>query len=248
MPQRAKRPYPHGRAGFWFDISQPKKIRLDHLPNLGFFAVFDRAPDPFSRASRLFVARSPGEFSDKLNHLIAKGALRAHRVYVETAASEADITDPHYEELVWTVLAGIERIKTRGDRATLLRVRAALERKGMNPGPKKQAYATAWKLDTLRNLSKSMPFESAVTHPARKRALESARQELWRYCREFYNWCLLAGIHSPKDWLKPKAAAQFRREFGMNFPRDLDAATEAYKRGKRTNAKHLTAYDRFLQR
>jgi len=246
MQPKAERPYIPSRTGFWLDISQPKKIRLEHLPNRGFFAVFDRAPDPFSQASRLLVAHSPNELGEGLKRMTAKGTLQSNRVYVETAESEAGITDPHYEELVWTVLAGIERIKARGDKATLLRVRAALERRGLKPGPKRQEYASVWKIETLRNLSKGMPFQSALAHPARKRAPESARQELWRYCREFYQWCLLADLHNPQEWLKPKAARHLRRQFGIELPLYLDAATEAYKRGRRTVSKHLAAYHRFV--
>lgn len=246
MRPKAKHPYPHSRVGFWLDISPHKKIRLDKLPNLGLLAVFDRAPDPFSQASRLFVARSSGELSQKLKRSIAQGTLRTNRVYVETAAFEAGFSDTQYEELVWTVLAGVERIKARGDKATLLRVRAALERKGDIPGPKRQSYASAWKLETLQNLAQGTPFARALTHPARKRAPESSRQELWRYCREFYLWCLLAELHTPGDWQKPTAARHLRYQFGIQFPRDLVAAIEAYKRGKRTVSKHLAAYDRFL--
>jgi hypothetical protein len=143
------------------------------------------------------------------------------------------------------VLRGIEIIKLRGDRAALRRVRNAIERTGGNPGPKRGEFA--WKIETLRNLAKKKKFEEAVTHPARKRALESAHQEIWRYCREFYHWCLLTNLHTNEDWQKPKAAALFREKFGFEFPRDLDAAQEAYRRGKQTVEKHLAEYDRFLE-
>ena len=242
MRPKSNVPPPARRLGFFLQIPLRKKTQL---PDLGLFAVFDRAPDPFSGASRLFIARSSSDLARKLNRLVAEGTLRRGSVFVQTAASETDIADPRYEELLWTVLAGIERIKARGDKASLLRIRAALDRKGLKTGPKRQDYASKWKIEALHNLAKGMPLEHAITHPARKRALESARQELWRYCRAFYQWCLLADLHSPKDWQKPKAAQQFRDEFGLQFPRDLEAASEAYKRGKQTVGKHLAAYDRF---
>jgi hypothetical protein len=160
----------------------------------------------------------------------------------------SDFRDQQYEELVQTVLRGIEIIKARGDKATLLDVRAACEREGIKPGPKRQQRYSAWKIETLRNLARPhAKFEDAITHPARKRAPESARQELWRYCRELYRWCMLANLHTPEDWQKPKAAKVFREQFGLQFPRDLDAASEAYGRGKKTFEKHLAVYDRFLE-
>ncbi len=238
---------PHSRQGFWLDLDTRKRIRLDYLPNLGVYAVFDVPPSPFQNASRLFIARTPGELAQKLSRARRTKALRSNRVYVEAAVSEADITEPGYEQLVWTVLAGIEQIKSRGDKAALRRIRAALERKGLRPGPRRQDYATKWKIETLRNLSTGVSFENAVTHPARKRALDSARQELWEYCQEFYRWCLLADQHSPGEWQNPKAGRHFREEFGMEFPRDRDAAAEAYRRGKRTVDRTLAAYDHFLK-
>jgi len=246
MHLKTRLPPDQRRCGFFLQIPLRKNVNLTTLPNLGLFAVFDRPPAPLSDASRLFIAHSPGELARKLRRLIANGLVRSSRVFVETAASETDFTDPMREDLLWTVLAGIERLKARGDRQALLRVRAALERKNSRPGPRRQAYAAKWKIETLQNLAKGLPLEQAVTHAARKRALESARQELWRYCREFYQWCLLANLHNPDDWRRPKAAQQFREDFGLEFPRDLEAAREAYKRGKRTVDKHLAACDRFL--
>jgi hypothetical protein len=247
-PRSAKSPYPERRLGFWLDLKPgpARGGRLNHLPNLGLFAVFDDLPVAYSDASRLFVARSPRELGNQLRRLIASRAIRNCRVYVETAASESDFTDLQYEKLVWTVLASVQRIKARGDTATLRRLRAAIERKGIKPGPKAQEYARKWKVETLKNLAHGIPFEAAVTHPARKRALESARQEIWMYCREFYLWCLLTNLHRLEEWQKPKAAEHFLKEFGVAFPADLDAAKEAYARGRRTVDKHLAAYDCFL--
>lgn len=224
-----------------------KRIRLDHLPNLGVYAVFDVPPSPFSNASRLFMARSTSELAQKLSRARRTGVLRRNRVYVETAVSEADIADPAVEQLLETVLLGVEHLKNRGNKAALLRIRASIERKGLKPGPKRQDYATKWKIETLRNLGAGMSFENAVTHPARKRALDSARQEIWRYCGEFYRWCLLANVHSPEEWQNPKEAPHFRENFGMEFPRDIAAAAEAYKRGKRAVDRSLAAYDRLLR-
>jgi len=246
MQRQTRPPFDQRRRGFFLQIPLRKNANLTNLPNLGLFAVFDRAPAPLWGASRLFIAHSPGELAKKLYRLSENGMLRSGEVFVETAARESDFTDPSREDLLWTVLAAIERLKARGDREALLRIRAALERKGLKPGPKRQAYAARWKIETLQNLAKGLPLEKAVTHPARKRALESARQELWRYCREFYQWCLLANLQDPDDWQRPKAAQQFREDFGLEFPRDLEAAREAYKRGKRTVDKHLAARDRFL--
>lgn len=168
------------------------------------------------------------------------------RVYVQTAASENDFTDPQYEALVWNVLKGVEMIKSRGDRGTMLRVRAALERRGGQPGPRRQEYASAWKIEALRGLTRHKRFENTLTH-ARKRAPESARQELWKYCRDCYQWCRLADLHSPEDWQRPKAAKHFREQFGLEFPRDLDAAIEAYRRGRKSFEKHEADYERFLK-
>jgi hypothetical protein len=238
------------REGFWLDLVPSSKMRLGRLPNRGLFAVFYETPGPFSNASRVFVARSTRELGARLRQLVARKMIPNNgRVYVQTAASENDFTEPQYEALVWNVLNGIKTIKARGDRATLLRVRAALDRTGVTPGPKRQQYASSWKIDTLRNLAKKKKqrFEDALTHPARKRAPESARQELWKYCKEFYHWCMLANLHSPEDWQNNSAAKYFQEQFGLKFPRDLDAATEAYRRGKKTVEKRLADYDRFLE-
>ena len=158
------------------DLTKPNFCK--DVPNRGLFAVYENLLGPFISARLLFATRSMRELPRRLRTLRAKGMFPTNYVYVQTAAKEADFTDLEYEYTIRRVLAGVEKIKKRGDKAKLLLVRRALERKGLKPGPKRQEYASSWKIDTLRNLSKDALFEDAVTHPARKRALESARQEV----------------------------------------------------------------------
>ncbi len=177
---------------------------------------------------------------NRLRALFAQGTIPTGCVYVQTAASEADFTDLQYEYSIRRVLAGIENIKKRGNKAKLLLVRRVLERKGGKPGPKRQEYASAWKIDTLRNLAKGARFEVAVTHPARKRALESARQEVWKYCKKFYRYCEMMGLHTPENWQRSAGDVSLLQfVFGFELSRDCDAMAEAYKRGKRASQGRL---------
>ena len=140
------------RDNFQLEIPPGGKIPWTKLPNRGWFAVYDRAPNGYSDASRLFTA----EGLDGLRRWYrrtAKDKTIENRfvVHVQTATSEGDLMDPATERLVWDITQKIERLKSWGKKDALLRVRASLERKGTVTGPKRRDYAD-WKIETLRNL------------------------------------------------------------------------------------------------
>jgi hypothetical protein len=190
------------------------EISWSNLPDLGWFAVYDRPPSGHSNSTRLLVADKLSTLQEGIGRLIQERRVPADQmVFVETAASEALLRDPDRERQVWAVLQDVNAFKKRGDKDALRRIRASLDRKGGRPGPKRRDFA-AWKIEALRGLSKGVRFVDALKDPARKSHPESARQELWQYCREFYRLCELAELDRPEHWQKPPVSEYFRDRFG----------------------------------
>lgn len=208
------------------------RIPWTRLPNRGWYAVFDDLPSPFGEAHRLFVASGIRELRRGLARLLKRGAIaNPARVFVETAGAKSKLSDLEYERRVADVFLGIAAIQQRGDRQTLLAIRAALGRKGGRRGPKRQRDAVRWKVETLRQLAGGQPLKASVAHP--RRTPQSASAEIGRFCREFYEYCWWLDAHSPDSWQRD-AAGMLGEKFGFEFPRDALAAREAYLRGKRS--------------
>lgn len=239
--QRFKRlPEPVSKCqGLLLDLT--KRNFCKGVPNRGLFAVYEGLPEPFISARLLFVTRSMRELSVRLRDLRKKGEFSTGYVYVQTAVSKADLTDLRHEYTIRRVLADIEKIKKAGtDKQTRLLIRRALEREGLTPGPRREDHA-AWKIATLCNLSKGMRFEGALNATGVSLALESSRQGVWKYCREFYRWCKIMGLHTPEDWQRSRGdVSLLRLRFGLELPRDRDAVVEAYRRGKKTFENRLS--------
>jgi hypothetical protein len=151
-------------------------------------------------------------------------------VFVESAESEADLTDWDYEHVVWQVLQGIETIKGRGDRITLRRVRAAIERKGEKPGPKADPKQNASLVAVLKELATGKLLKQVSLQKPYKHASVSAK--LSPFCWKFYQFCTLFRASSPSEWQAYNVARLIRERFGFSFPDDLTAAEEAFRRGK----------------
>ncbi len=158
---------------------------------------------------------------------------------------EKSVPDPVCAQIVEDVLWGIEQIRERGDRVMLLQLRAALERKGGRPGPKRRPEANRWKIETLHEIAQGKPLKQSVRHP--RRSPQSASAELGRFCQEFYWLCEYLDAREPKSWRKPRPARALRQEFGFRFPADLAAAQQAYHRGRAAAEKSLREFDRFRE-
>jgi hypothetical protein len=218
------------RRIFFVDLRGP--VPWDDLPNLGSFAVWNSLPSHFSNSEILGVAKNTDELRDLLQQLTRSGMFGgAYRICVQTATSEKDFTDVHYERLIWSVLNGIQTIKSRGDQATLRRARNALESKGMKPGPKAQSDSNRWMIELLHRLSTGMLLKEAVKRP---RKPSSASAQLSVFCNEFYQICTWLDAETPDSWQTPKSAKAFLDRLGIRFPQDLSAAMEAYRRGKKS--------------
>lgn len=210
---------------------------IDSLPDPGVFAVYNGPPAP--GVVRLFVATGRAELRERLGQFQSKGMLPSPPcVWVEAASSESDLTDFKYEGFVRSVLAGIMMIKNRGDKATLLRVRAALESKGGKPGPKLQPENNAWLIELLKELAAGKPLKKARLPKPWKPS--SASATLSRFCWNFYQLCTLFGAPSPEEWQGEYVAHIIHERFGFQFPNDLSAAQEAFRRGEA----QLTAEER----
>jgi hypothetical protein len=210
---------------------------IEGLPNLGVYAAYNRLPVPGD--ARLFVAHGPEELLERLEQFQSSGMLpNPPRVWVETAYSESDLTDLEYEGLVRSVLAGINRIKKLGDKATLRRVRSALESRGGKRGPKVIPENNAWVIDLLKELAAGTPLKQARLPKPWKPSSASAK--LSRFCWNFYQLCMLYRAPSQKEWQSEHVADVIRKQFGFQFPSDLGAAQEAFLRGEA----QLTAEER----
>jgi hypothetical protein len=202
-------------------------------------------PGSGRNAVRLFVATGAVELKERLAQFQSKGMLaNPSRVFVETAPSENDLTDYEYEGFVRSVLAGIERIKARGDKATLRRVRAALESKGGKPGPKVNPEQRAWLVAVLKELATGKPLKQVTLPKPRKPASVSAT--LSQFCWRFYQFCNLFDAKSPSEWQTDCIAGLMRERFGFSFPDDLIAAQEAFRRGKAQLTPEQRAREPFL--
>ena len=135
------------------------------MPNRGLFAVYHGLPGPFNQASRLFVTRSPRMLVNRLRALFAQGTILTVvftcRLRRRSRLHGPDITNTLYGGC-WPESKTSRNAATKRSCCSW----AMLERKGGKPGPKRQEYASAWKIDTLRNLAKGARFEVAVTIPA----------------------------------------------------------------------------------
>src|SRR5439155_26029206 len=123
-----------------------------------------------------------------------------------------------------------DSLRNLRDTETLKRIRAATERKGGKPGPKRRSHSE-WKIDLLRQLA-SNPMKSVKNFAEYPDTEGSVRVELGRFCRSFYERCILLGARTPQSWQEPKVAQSLREGFGFAFPADLPAASEAYRRGE----------------
>jgi hypothetical protein len=227
MSARKSRPSKN-RQSFVLDCTG--QVPWELLPNRGWFAVFDGLPQPFSDYRRLFVTNGTNGLRLGLKRHLETGMIRnPRRVYIETAASECDFTDPEYEGKVADILLGIDAIKRRGDERTLRRLRAALSRKGVKRGPKPRQDTRRWKIETLRELAAGKQLKASVAQA--KRTPQSASAELVRFCRDFYECCWWLGAHTPDLW-RGYVAGVLSERFGFQFPGDVEAAREAYCRGE----------------
>ncbi len=216
-----------------------------NLPSEGVFAVYDDLPGP--GVVRLCVARGLEELQKCLGQIQNKGMLPdPPRVWVETATSESALTAFDYEGLVQAVLAGIEQIKRLGDKATLRRVRASLESKGGKPGPKVNPENNAWLIELLKHLAAGKALKEAALPKPWKPASASAK--LSQLCWRFYQLCTLLGTPLAEGWQSKHAADIIRDRFGFQFPNDVDAAQEAYRRGEAQLSPEEREYEPFSVR
>jgi hypothetical protein len=222
-----REPKPHARFQS-FVLRLEDKIPWRALPNRGLFAVYDAPLGPY--ANRLFIAKGLGDLRHGLREFQQRGRIPGPDAFVQTARTTSDFPDLDRERIIWENTQRCKWLKARYGHTAWLQVRAAIERKGTRPGPKRRECAD-WKIRTLQMVSKGVPFEDAIENPARKHRLESARVEIWRYCREFHDVCQWTGLNTPEEWQKPKAAQYLHEHFGLQFPHDLKAAREAFHRG-----------------
>jgi len=219
------------RDVFFLDSRSVEAVPWNSLPNRGVFAVYTDLPGPRTGgAVRLFTATGVEELRERFEQFQSKRML-PFRVFVETAPSESDLTDYEYEDFVRSILAGIERIKARGDKATVRRVRAALESNGGRPGPKVDPQQNAWLIAVLKELATGKPLKQVTLPRPRKPASVSAMVS--RFCWNFYLLCTLLGANSPSEWQANRVAVTIRERFGFSFPDDLVAAQEALRRGEK---------------
>lgn len=222
------------KTGDTFVLKLGGPIRWKSLPNCGVFAVYRALPSVIGSRPRPFVCSGLAEFRKHIKQ-ISRSGLR--EVFVEAAESSAELTDWDYENLVWKVLQGIETIKRRGRRASLLRLRAAIEAKGKRPGPATSPEKNARLIQILAQLAAGKPLKEVAPIPWKPASVSA---QLSRFCWDFYQHCNLLGADSPQKWRGDNVAQILKERFGFSFPHDLDSAKEAFRRGK----SQLSAEDR----
>jgi len=212
-------------------------IPWDRIPNRGLFAVEENASAWMRR--RLFIARTLEELRQTLQLYASKGMLPdPANVFVLTAACEEDLPDLVSEEILHTVLFGIERLKERGNKDALREVRRALERKGTKRGAKSNAENNRWLIELLARVvaEPEKSFKEIVPKPW-TRASASAR--LSKFCWDFYMDCVLFRAENSERWAEPRVAELLNSRHGFQLldtrlhAHDLSAAKEAYRRGKK---------------
>jgi hypothetical protein len=207
------------------------------LPNLGLYAYYEGFRTPHFR--RVFIAATEVELRRSLESLDKKGMLQdSDPIAVCTAASERDFPDPEFDELMRQTLRSIGLVRKKGSKEDVLRLRGALENTGKKRGAPPKPENKQWLIELLAKLAviPHASFKQLVNKPW-KPASASAR--LSRFCWDFYQSCVSFGAHDPNTWKEPYVATIFAEEFGFCFldekrgERDVSAALEAYRRGKR---------------
>lgn len=136
--------------------------------------------------------------------------------------------DRALQQAIW----GIQYLKRHGAQDALKKIRRELERQGTRRGPKSANYAR-WKIETLKNRAKRIPWKTAVTCSME---VKIADREIRKYCLKFYRFCQSSKL-TPDDWQRLPSwygdLELLRRMFGFELPQDSDALIEAYRQGKK---------------
>jgi hypothetical protein len=156
---------------------------------------------------------------------------------VETAASKEGLFNPERERRLLDVLLTIDQFRSSGDIEALKRVRAAVERKGVKPGPHRDPGNSRWKIEILMALARnpSQQLKSLVKYPRRPK---SASAEIGRFCQDVYKACILGDGKTPEARQKLRVLSE---SFGFKLDRERSAVELAYQRGEKSFEKIFPA-------